>query len=716
MSNMRAASVRPRARTSIRTLRRIFDPQVVAVAGASDNKPNAGIESMIAAGARVHLINPNRTHAFGQPCLPALADLPEPADVVFSLLGMQGSVEAARAAKCGGAAGIVLLAADPGPDDLCALTGLSDENFAVLGPNSNGYANIGAGTLLTGAPPMAIRAGDISIVSHAGGLIAPIANGLVARNVGANLIVSPGNETIIDIADTLDFLVDDDRTSVITLILEQIRRPNAFFAAARRAMRAGKPIVALKMGRSERARQIASSHTGAIAGEPWVYDAAFRQFGIVMARDLPDLLDLSSMLSQTGSRRWRPIRTLGIVTTSGGMAELASDICGEEGMDLPPLLHLGDRVAAVVARSGAPPSPGATINPLDTGGALAARDDLLAETIDLFGGAGQAGDIDALLFAWMTDEGAAAAVRPIARPLRQLGERWNAPVILASVEDGEFGNWTREEDPAHLQLGRGLRAAIRGLKAIDQFAQAAERMRQEHAPPMIASLPCPPASSWVQSSIGSMLSFGAAMELLETFGVPLAPYWLLAPDAPPQCPPFAGPYVLKLADVPHRTELKAVRFGVLEETFANAVAELRAIATRLSVRATIAAQQMLSFDGAAFIGGQPHSTLGPMVLAGPGGTMVELFGRGAARLAPFDQSEAAQMIGEIDPRITGGFRGSQAWDTAQLADVVMAVGNLVLACRNWMSSIDINPLLLTAQGFTAVDCLIIAGRPEQSHD
>jgi hypothetical protein len=173
-------------------------------------------------------------------------------------------------------------------------------------------------------------------------------------------------------------------------------------------------------------------------------------------------------------------------------------------------------------------------------------------------------------------------------------------------------------------------------------------------------------------------------------------------------PSFAGPYVVKLADVAHRTEHGAVRLGVEAAALGAAVEQLRAVADSHGLPPMIAVQPMISGHGEAFIGIKGESELGPLVAFGLGGVFVEVMRKIGGRMAPMNDEDAAELIDEFsDTGVLDGFRGAPPWDRCALASVLKAASLLAAGGRAWIESIDINPLIVTADGPVAVDGLCL---------
>jgi acetate---CoA ligase (ADP-forming) len=219
-----------------------------------------------------------------------------------------------------------------------------------------------------------------------------------------------------------------------------------------------------------------------------------------------------------------------------------------------------------------------------------------------------------------------------------------------------------------------------------------------------------PAATPVREPEGDLLPFAETMRLLAEHGIPVAPHVIVpaGADGPAGEIPFAGPYVVKLADVAHRTEHNAVRLGVSADGISGAIAELRAIAASEYLAAAVTIQPMISASGEALLGIQGESELGPLVAFGLGGIFTEALGKVGGRMAPFGPDQAHALIEEFrDVQVMHGFRGRPAWDLDALAGILVAAGQLAAGGRDWIASLDVNPLLYGSDGFQAVDALLL---------
>jgi acyl-CoA synthetase (NDP forming) len=695
-------SVRP-------TLDRIVNARSIAVVGVSETSRFAApIRASLGCGAEFFFVHPRAESIFGYQTYPDLHALDRPVDVVYSAVGADRTVDVAEAAAAIGAGGLVTVAggfAEFGeqgrPLQQRLLDAAATGNFPVVGPNGVGMIHAGRDLNLTVLPRFERRPGGLSVATHSGAMVEAIgAAAWRSGGVGLNVMFSAGNEAVTDLADYLTFFADDPGTRVIALVVEKIRRPEAFFHAVRRCLEAGKPILALKLGRTERAQRMAVSHTGTLTGDTWVYDVAFQQSGIILAEDIDDVVNRAQFLEQLPRQRWTPVRGLAVLTVTGGFAQLASDLGEEMGVDVPD----ADRLTQFVAEN----VPGAPIpNPLDATGFVSGIEGLWAKIVNEYAAAPE---FDALLFASQHADWDTSFHKP-AREFVDICKDIDKTSIIAPLA-GVGGAWLDEFRSHGVAVGNGLRGCFLGLQTMGTFMRL--RPDLNVASPETVAKRARPAGETLKVAEGEMLSFADTMQLLAEAGIPTAPYALVDSTADVGTPDFAGPYVVKLADVAHRTEHRAVRVGVTADELGPAAEDLRAIARADGLPAVIAIQPMVDGHGEAFIGINGNSELGPVVAFGLGGIFVELLKRIGGRMAPMTRPDAIDLISEFDNTgVLDGFRGAPRWDRDAVADTLVSASLLAASGRDWIDSIDINPLIITASGPVAVDGLCLL-RPRVS--
>ncbi|MFB9833694.1 acetate--CoA ligase family protein, partial [Actinoallomurus acaciae] len=395
-------------------LRGLFAPASIAMVGATDKSgwsvaTFANLRRHGFAGP-VYLVNPRTEVVHGERAYRSLTDLPGPVDLVYVMVPTPVVLDVLKEGSRLGIRNYVVLTAGFGETGaegrgreeeltaFCRANGL-----IVLGPNGNGYINTsdgrapllthsadgssltdhsarssarrsGAGITPYGLPiPPPLLRGSVGVVLQSGALASSVLAFSQARGIGLSLLTSMGNEAVVSVTDVIDHLVDDPATRVIALFLESIRRPEEFARVARRALAAGKPIVALKIGRSGLASRTAQAHTGALVGDDAVIDAAFRQLGVVRVRSLEDLIITAGLLASSGPL---PGPRLGVVTPSGGASEIIADRAEDEGLELPAFAE--ETVARLTEIM---PDFGSVANPLDVTGYVVVDRTLLGRAL-----------------------------------------------------------------------------------------------------------------------------------------------------------------------------------------------------------------------------------------------------------------------------------------------------------------------------------------------
>src|SRR6478672_758573 len=324
---------------------RLLKPRSVAVIGASaDASKTAGrpVSYLVKHGfsGDIYPINPKVDCIGDLACYKDVASLPAAPDVGIVLLGAERAHLAVRDLAARGTAAAIVLASgytETGEEGARRQQQLMEAagSMRILGPNTIGLVNLTDAIVLSASGALEMEhfpTGAIGVVSQSGGILGSLLSRAAARGIGLSKLVSTSNEVDLELADFIDALVEDEATRVIALYVEAVRHPEKFRAAALRAARAGKPIVAFKIGRSEAGAQAAVSHTGALAGADRMYDALFRQTGVIRAQTFGDLLDIPAALA-TG-RKLRGSR-VAILTSTGGAGTLVSDDLGMAGFDTP---------------------------------------------------------------------------------------------------------------------------------------------------------------------------------------------------------------------------------------------------------------------------------------------------------------------------------------------------------------------------------------------
>ena len=326
-------------------LEALFRPKSIAVVGASD-KPTIG-RRLIASLDRIGFtgpifpINPNYSTVAGRQCYSSVGELPEAPDVAAFCVGHARVLDALLAAAERGVRGAVIYDggfAERGEDGRRLQTRIEgicrDAGIALCGPNCMGVLSPHdrSTTYLQELRDSAGLAGNVGIVSQSGAICISLLTDI--RRFGFSHVVSSGNEAVVVMADYLEYLADDPHTQVIGGFIETVRSPDRFIAALDRAAAQGKPVVALKVGRTERTRRAVTTHTGGVAGEPGFVSELLRAHRAI---EVSDLVEFTEVLAACQGAKRPAGRRIGVITSSGGLAELILDIAASADLLLPPL-------------------------------------------------------------------------------------------------------------------------------------------------------------------------------------------------------------------------------------------------------------------------------------------------------------------------------------------------------------------------------------------
>lgn len=704
---------------------RLLDPASVAIVGASD-KVGPGLNAWralerVGYQGRIYLVNPKRPVLWGRQTFPSLEAIPGPLDAVFVAVPREAALEAVEQAAAKGAGGVAMLASgfgEAGPEGLAAQARLAAiagaHRLAVCGPNCLGLINLaGASALFGTSLPERLPRGRVAAVVQSGSAGIALLN--ADRGLGLSHLISSGNEAITTAADYIEVLADDPRVAVVVAFLEQIRQPERFVAAARRARERGKPVIVLKTGRSERGRQAVAAHTGAIAGADEACSAALRAAGAIRVGSLDELIE-TALLASTLERR--PERSgVGMMSPSGGEIALALDIAEPIALDLPPLETSAAPLAALL------PEFAHVANPLDLTWSGLYDTDIARRCAELMGGEPAIG-----LLVLLQDAPRGLGLQQVARYascLRGIA----AGAAAAGKPLVAVSNLAGEVHPDFLAAAEAsgvpcLRGTYEGLSAIARLVRwAAEREPEAPAP-----TPAPArtrAGERLRDLPGGRLpTEREAREVLAAYGIegPREKLATTLDEAIPAARAVGFPVVLKglVQGVVHKSEAGLVAAGLRsEEEVRQAVLAMvdRVQALGRERFLGFALQALISPVAELLAGGRVDPDFGPVVVVGAGGLLVELYRDVAVRLAPVSEAGALDMLRETRAHaLLSGWRGRPAGDVQAVAQTVAALSRFVADFSGEVVEVELNPLaaLEVGRGAVALDCVIVRRRPPEA--
>jgi acyl-CoA synthetase (NDP forming) len=421
-------------------------------------------------GGRVHLVNPRQQTVYGERCFPSLRDIPEPVDHAMVIVPAANVADVLTDAESAGVKSATVYAAAVGDGESEASRErgawlkdfLATSKLRVSGPNCMGsfsyrerlfaYPN----TELCHVPP-----GPVGSIYQSGGTMQFWMKGAADRGLRFSYAVSSGNEIDLDLADYLNFLVDDPHTKQIVLFIEGIRRPQAFMRAAGRALAAGKPMLAMKTGATQKSRSAAQSHTGAIGGDYAAYLAMCERYGISNCRSLDDLLE-TTLAFQSGRAPKGP--RIGFITNSGGTVDLLYDYAEAEGAVVPDFSPATHAALLPHMQEGI-----GTKNPLDTGIPTTLK--VAADQCEIV-----ANDPNVDIVAWASPLPGKGGVWSDVHELPRLLRATDKPVIaFARMIHQVTPDGLAIQDQAGFPFLQGLQPTLRAINALWFFAQRAGR-------------------------------------------------------------------------------------------------------------------------------------------------------------------------------------------------------------------------------------------------
>lgn len=691
------------------SIERLLQPRSVAVIGASaDPTKTAGrpVSYLLkhSFAGRIYPVNPKVAEISGLECFPDVSSLPETPDVGIVLLGAERAHLAVRELAARGTAAAIVLASgytETGEQGARRQQQLMEAagSMRILGPNTIGLVNLTDSIVLsaTGALEMEhFPVGAIGVVSQSGGILGALLSRAAARGIGLSKLVSTSNEVDLELADFIDVLADDEATRVIALYVETVRNPAKFRAAALKAARAGKPIVAFKIGRSEAGAQAAVSHTGALAGADRMYDALFRQCGVIRAQTFGDLLDIPAALA-TG-RKLRGKR-VAILTSTGGAGTLVSDSLGVAGFETP----APDAATAAALRALQTGDHAALDrNPIDV--TLAGlQPELLRSAIKVLLASPS---YDAL--AIIVGSSSLAMPELMAGAIEDCLPLSDKPVIAyVSPHAPEVGALLTQRGVPAFAAAESCTAALGGMFQASQWRAAA---------PQAAAAPV--AAGELQ---GGSLDEAQAKQLFARFGVPCAREIVVetAADAERAARELGGRVVLKIlsGQITHKSDVGGVAVNVAPEQIGARLVDMaNEVEAKAHVRPKRFLVQEMVSGGTELILGMHRDPLGTAVLLGMGGVTAELFKDTTMRLLPADgglsREEALGMAQELKTwPLLDGFRGRPKADTEALVDAIVAFSRMAAQLGDRLIEAEINPVFVLPQGrgVRAADGVVVLG-------
>jgi len=697
-------------------LHTLFEPESIAIVGASETPNSIGVtlvRNMLDSGfkGKLFFVNPKHETVFGQKSYPSVDTIPQRLDVAVICTRAETVPDIIDTCGRAGCRNAIIISggfAEAGPRgaalERAALANARRHGMRLIGPNCLGIMRPGSQLNLTFAHGSA-NGGTIGLISQSGALCTAILDWALPNKVGFSNVVSLGSESDIDFGEVLDYMVSDPRTENIFLYIEGIKNARRFMSALRAAARC-KPVLLIKVGKHPAGQQAARSHSGALIGADDVFDAALRRAGVVRLANVGQMYAAASALFS----HFRPRgKRLAIITNGGGPGVMAADHAAD--IDIP----LAQLDPATLARlKEILPANWSKANPIDIlGDADPAR----------YGAALQAciddDNVDGVL-AILTPQ-AMTDPTQAARTVIEIARQSDKPLVTC---------WMGEEQVAEARkLFKG--AAIPTFRtpepAVDLFSHISNYYRNRQllmqTPPSISEQ-APPRLESARLVIETALMEGRKVlnemeskAVLAAFRIPIAQTVVArsASEAMVLAEELGLPVVMKIdsPNIQHKSDSGGVRLNLnslaaVRDAWLEIMDEVKKNRPDAQINGIAIEPMIQKPNGRELVVGMTRDKIfGPTIVFGPGGTSVEAYNSDrAVALPPLNPVLVADMLASARTTARlGEFRNMPPVDMAAIESVLLRVSAMVCELP-WISSMDINPLIVDENGVVAVDARI----------
>ena len=699
--------------SQLASIHKMLNPESVAIVGATPRMQYGGrfLNAMLKAKDRVRVypVNPRYEEIMETRAYPSVSDLPEAPDLVGIVVPYNRVLDVLKESHEKGAKSAIVISAgfsERGEDDRADLQGelgrfALESGLRFSGPNCLGLANvredIWASSSSRGSDGLT---GPVGLICQSGAsAFGPFLTRAVEEGIGLSHIISTGNEADLDFCDFARYLLDDDGVKVIAGFIEGFKDARKFTEVARLAAERGKPIVLIKIGRSDLGARAARSHTAALTGVDALYDEVFAQYGVIRVQDYDELLEVSHLLANMP----KPSNPgVAVVSHSGGISSLTADMCGQAGIDLPLLTDKAkDGINGILKGFGW------AANPSDVTGF--ANSDSFPEIMQFLIEEPEVGNLV------VASAGADAQAEQV------IAQRDTSDKGVAFLWTGTRGADSglpklKEARIPIFYVPDKLALGLRGLLDYHAFQERRAADRFGSAPEINAAQQR--KLTELQGLERMALSEYESKQLIAAWGIPVTREAVAASaeEAAETAQRIGFPVALKVdsPDILHKTEAGGIRLGLsspeqVKTAFDEIMSSCRQYAPQASISGALV-QEMVTGGVEVITGVSYDPQLGPILLFGTGGVMVEVYNDVALRQCPVTTAEALGMVNQVKgARLLKGFRGSPETDIEALANTLVKVSHLACNLEGQLTELDINPLMVLpqGQGVKAADALAV---------
>ena len=705
-------------------LHTFFNAKSIAVIGASEVPGKAAerrTRSLIQGGyaGEIYLINPKRDRLFDRKAYPSIVDIGNTVDLVMIVIAPQFIPQAVADSVKMGAKGIVIITAglgetgEDGKKIEAEVLKIADKaGTKIIGPNCSGLFSGSARMNLLGLPP--IKQGPLAIIAQSGNIIDSLTHYAEMRGMGLSNIISVGNAIGVKFHEYIEYLNQDDDTKVIMMYMEGIKEGNQLVQVARRVS-TKKPILVLKVGKSNAGMRAAASHTGSLAADDAIVNAAFKQAGIIRVSNVDELFDVAMCFANLPLPRGKNVA---ILSEGGGDNSVAADNAETQGLEVPVLPSSTQEKIRPFLLAGMPAG-----NPIDYGGtaeenpdminkvAAVLMDEPLVDSIYItgfFGGfkeiiAPHVGELEE-----KTSQALVDLVKKYQKPLVVHTSFANAPFRSLQIltENGIFVTPSSER-------------AAQCLSCLSSFSSNRDKLKNASfmKTAQVDSDGATESLRKFKKAGRTNLLETEARELLQFYGIKLPPALLVnsKDDAVKAAKEIGFPVAMKIVspEIIHKSDAGGILLNLttereIQEAFKTIMKNAEKVTAAAKILGVLIAP-MAPPGQECIIGMVRNPQFGPVIMFGLGGIFVEVLKDVSFRVIPLTDQDTAGMIQEIKGYpLLAGIRGQKQKDINMLKDSIARISQMVVDHPE-IQEVDLNPIIVHEQGASVVDARILIG-------
>ncbi|MFC1572499.1 acetate--CoA ligase family protein [Candidatus Eisenbacteria bacterium] len=709
---------------AVRDLKYFLSPRSIAIVGASENftsisgKPLRFLKEHGYKG-KIYPINPKYEELGGLPCYKSVLDVPGPIDLVLLAVNYKLVLPVLKqCAKKGVKFASVFSSgfAESGEEGKVMQQQIADlakeAGIALCGPNCQGSVSLkdaAIGGFSAALEIRPLRVGPIGYVTQSGALGYSIFNLAQEGGLGFSFIASTGNEVDLHTLDFMEYMLEDEDTRMVIAYLEGIKDGRQFVRLAERGLALGKPIVALKVGRSEVGQKAASSHTASLTGSDAVCDAFFRQKAVIRANDIEDMIDIAALMQSIPALPEG--KGLGIITTSGGGGIVAADAAADLGLDVP---ELGPETTAKIEE--VIPAYGSALNPVDVTAQVINKAEDFWHVLDAMVAHPK---IHALVIIVTMISGESG--RQMGESIVKMSRMTKKPLTVAwPAGDKLMGDNLKVLSDGGVHYYKSPVRAIIAMGRLMNYATFRKGYLAGRDTAAVGSTPdgAREKALALLDEADSSLTESQGKRLFALYDIPVTQEDVARSeeDAIAIATRIGYPLALKIdsPDIQHKTEAGGLKLNIGNQdemiaAYREVLANAKAYDTKARVNGVLI-QEMVTGGTEVIVGMNNDPQFGPTIMFGLGGIFVEILKDVVLRIAPLSRDEAMTMIKEIKGfKVLAGARGRAKTDIDAIADVLVKVGAMTVELGDRIAELDINPLLVLpeGQGVRVADALVV---------